>query len=101
MFCKECGKEIPDSAIVCMGCGVPTSNKSTLSKSRLTYILLGIFLGSLGIHNFYAGYTGRAIAQLSISLLLGWLIIPIFAVIIWALIEICIIDKDATGIYFT
>jgi Interferon-induced transmembrane protein/zinc-ribbon domain len=24
MFCKECGNEIPDSAAVCMKCGVPT-----------------------------------------------------------------------------
>src|SRR5262245_27835588 len=33
-------------------------------KSRTTYILLGVFLGPLGAHNFYAGYTGRAVGQL-------------------------------------
>ena len=31
--------------------------------------LLGIFLGSLGVHNFYLGYTGKAVAQLLITLL--------------------------------
>ncbi|MBQ3218003.1 MAG: TM2 domain-containing protein [Akkermansia sp.] len=31
-----------------------------MPKSRLAYILLGVFLGSLGIHNFYAGYTCSA-----------------------------------------
>lgn len=54
-------------------------------KSKMAAGLLGIFLGGLGIHNFYLGYTGKAIAQLLISLLsLGFL-----AVIsgIWGLIE--------------
>ena len=31
--------------------------------------VLGIFLGSLGVHNFYLGYTGKAVAQLLITLL--------------------------------
>ncbi|MBE6389382.1 MAG: TM2 domain-containing protein [Lentisphaerae bacterium] len=73
---------------------------STLPKNRTTYILLGVFLGGLGIHNFYAGYFGKAIAQLLISLLTGWLILPYIAVFIWCLIEICTIDKDADGVPF-
>jgi TM2 domain-containing membrane protein YozV len=28
---------------------------------------LGIFLGELGVHNFYLGYTGKAVAQLLIT----------------------------------
>src|SRR5258708_28155612 len=28
-----------------------------IPKNRTTYIVLGVFLGFLGIHNFYAGYT--------------------------------------------
>ena len=38
-------------------------------KSKMAAGLLGIFLGSLGVHNFYLGYTGKAVAQLLISLL--------------------------------
>ena len=26
MFCSKCGKEIDDSAVVCVGCGCPTAN---------------------------------------------------------------------------
>ena len=37
-------------------------------KSKIAAGLLAIFLGSLGIHNFYLGYTGRAVAQLLITL---------------------------------
>jgi TM2 domain-containing membrane protein YozV len=31
--------------------------------------LLGIFLGGLGIHNFYLGFTKKAIIQIVVSLL--------------------------------
>lgn len=37
-------------------------------KSKMAAGLLGIFLGGLGVHNFYLGYTGKAVAQLLISL---------------------------------
>jgi TM2 domain-containing membrane protein YozV len=70
---------------------------ATSQKSRITYVLLGLFLGGLGIHNFYAGYTGRAVAQLLISLLMGWLIVPLLGVGIWVLIELIVVDKDPTG----
>jgi TM2 domain-containing membrane protein YozV len=68
-------------------------------KSRTTYIVLGIFLGGLGIHNFYAGYTGRAVGQLCLTVLtLGMLSIVSW---IWAIIEICIVEKDSTGQRFS
>ena len=68
-------------------------------KSRTTYIVLGIFLGWLGIHNFYAGYTGRAVGQLCLSVLtLGYLSLVSW---IWAIIEICIVEKDSTGLRFS
>lgn len=104
MFCKECGNQIPDRAAICMKCGVATGNHPALSssnKSRTAYVLLGLFLGCLGIHNFFAGYTGKAIAQLLISLLIGWLIIPLIVVSIWVLIEICTVTQDAQGNQFS
>jgi len=68
-------------------------------KSRTSYIVLGIFLGSLGVHNFYAGYTGRAVGQLCLTVLtLGYLGIVSW---IWAIIEICIVEKDSTGLRFS
>ncbi|MGC2697035.1 MAG: NINE protein [Candidatus Angelobacter sp.] len=68
------------------------------SKSRTTYIVLGIFLGGLGVHNFYAGYTGRAVGQLCLSVLtLGYLAIVSW---IWAIVEICIVTKDNMGLEF-
>ena len=63
-------------------------------KSRGVYVLLALLLGGLGIHNFYAGRFGCAIAQLLITLLTGWLIIPLLIVGLWALIEACIVTTD-------
>ena len=67
-------------------------------KERLVYILLGLFLGNLGIHNFYAGYTGKAVAQLLITVLsLGWLFL---IVTIWVIVDVCTVREDAQGIPF-
>lgn len=100
MFCKKCGKEVSEEATVCMHCGVAVPQKT--GKQRIVYILLGVFLGSFGAHNFYAGYIGRAVTQLAIALLLLalylWgLIIPIVAVSIWVIFEICTVQNDANG----
>jgi TM2 domain-containing membrane protein YozV len=70
-------------------------------KQRLVYILLALFLGFLGVHNFYAGYTGRAVAQLLISLLVGWLVVPLAAVGIWIIVEIVTVTRDARQVPFT
>ncbi len=67
-------------------------------RSRTTYIVLGIFLGALGIHNFYAGYTGRAVGQLCLSVLTLFYLAIISWV--WAIVEICIVEKDSAGIQF-
>lgn len=76
----------------------PASAYGYTPKSRTTYIVLGIFLGALGIHNFYAGYTGRAVGQLCLTVLtLGRLGIVSW---IWAIIEVCLVDKDSTGMPF-
>ena len=51
--------------------------------------LLAIFLGSLGIHNFYLGYTTKAVVQLLLTLVGGVLTCGIAAVAveIWAFVE--------------
>lgn len=69
-----------------------------MPKSRLAYILLAIFLGPLGIHNFYTGYTGKGIAQLLMSLISFGFLAPV--VFIWNLVEICTVTKDAQGVDF-
>lgn len=89
MFCKQCGRPIDDGQELCEDCKVKFENTTTQEepksepaqatntsssvqptpKSKIAAGLLGIFLGSFGVHNFYLGYTGKAIAQLLITLL--------------------------------
>lgn len=68
-------------------------------KSRTAFIVLGIFLGAFGAHNFYAGYTGKAVGQLCLTIL-SFFYLSV-ASWIWAVIEICITEKDSTGIKFS
>ncbi len=105
MFCKQCGKPIDDGQELCEDCknaqananqgsaqtinvnvnSGNTNNVNPQAKSKMAAGLLGIFLGAFGVHNFYLGYTGKAVAQLLITLLsCGFLA---FASSIWGLIE--------------
>jgi TM2 domain-containing membrane protein YozV len=133
MYCRNCGKEVLDQAVVCVNCGVnPKSGGNYChncgaetnpaaevcikcgvklgggsigesSKSRVVAGLLGIFLGSLGIHRFYLGYT--AIGFIQLTLALGGLItcgLTSTISALWGLIEGILIfmgtiNKDAQG----
>lgn len=102
MFCRKCGQQILEEAVICVHCGVSTGKSMSTgvnpgAKTRLTYILLGIFLGGFGIHNFYAGYTRKAVAQLLISIFTGWLIVPLIGIFIWVIVEICTVTHDSQG----
>lgn len=70
-------------------------------RSGTAYVLLAWFLGLFGAHNFYAGYTKRAIVQLLLTLFSGILFfLPLLVVQIWALADMCLIDEDADGVAF-
>jgi TM2 domain-containing membrane protein YozV len=71
-------------------------NSYVKPKSRVAFVLLAVFLGSFGAHNFYAGYTRKAVIQLLITIctcfwasLLTW---------IWAIVEACTVNTDDDGV---
>ena len=70
-FCSNCGQPLNPGANVCMNCGYAVNTMPqvdpSMQKSKLVAGLLGIFLGGLGIHNFYLGYTGKGVAQILLS----------------------------------
>lgn len=88
MYCRNCGKEMAAGQEKCESCGAyQGSSFSTqkLAKSRLFVGVMGILLGTLGIHNFILGHIGRGLAQLLITVLscgVLWLVS-----FIWSLIE--------------
>lgn len=71
---------------------------NTQPRSTVAYILLGLFFGGLGIHNFYAGHSSKGTAQLLITLLSCATLSIVSG--IWALIDICTVRKDANGVPF-
>jgi len=68
------------------------------AKDRVAYILLAVFIGHLGIHNFFAGYTSRGVIQLVITIVTSG--IGGIATWIWAIIEAITVTKDANGVDF-
>lgn len=110
--CPECKAQISDQAENCIHCGLPLKNLNSPSsiepqtqkqqviktaKSRGVYIILALFFGFFGIHNFYAGYNRTAVCQLLIVLLLGWIIIGFVITFIWILIDLFTTTHDAAG----
>lgn len=119
MFCRNCGKEVAEQAVMCVACGVPPKSGKKFcqncgaetnlaaevctkcgvllatgsgeGKDWLTALLLSIFLGSLGVDRFYLGYTGLGILKL----------VTLGGCGIWSLIDVIMIAtnklKDSNG----
>jgi TM2 domain-containing membrane protein YozV len=92
-FCPNCGQAVTQGAVVCLKCGASLQGGIPVGaisggdgqKSKLVAGLLAIFLGTLGIHNFYLGYTKKGIIQLLVSLVsCGFLSLAIW---VWAIVE--------------
>jgi len=128
-ICPQCNQSAPLSAKQCSACGhmfrtqfTPPPDRTTMvsppgwqasgygapytvaQKSRLAAGLLGIFLGHLGIHRFYLGYTAIGVVQLLMTLVFSWVTcgITFLAAAVWGLIEGIMIlaggiAYDATG----
>jgi TM2 domain-containing membrane protein YozV len=130
MKCPNCGRETQDQTKFCGFCGAemnkPTSKKTkpiepevmdekdvkrkqsqsfnpqSEPKSKLVAGLLAIFVGGLGIHNFYLGYTNRGLIQLLLSTVGSLVLIGPVIAGIWGFIEgiqilIGEINVDANG----
>ncbi len=117
MKCQYCDNELPANTPSCPSCGAAVQQSSMqqpqgqqqqfqqqpqiqqpqgVPKSRVAYVLLAVFLGTLGIHNFYAGYTSKGIIQLLITVctcgyagIVSW---------IWAIVEACTVTADAKNV---
>ncbi|MDP9340320.1 MAG: TM2 domain-containing protein [Acidobacteriota bacterium] len=68
-------------------------------KKRVQFVLLAIFLGMFGAHNFYAGYTKKGFMQVCFTVLTCFYAAVVSWV--WAIVEACIVNTDADGEQFT
>lgn len=105
MYCEKCGAQLNQNQNFCSRCGhsktnggvnQPTQNQNSYrqnsesihnigSKSKICAGLLGILVGTFGVHNFYLGYTGKGAAQVLITVLSCGFLCWVSS--IWALIE--------------
>lgn len=109
-YCHNCGKPVAPEATVCLSCGVAHKPQAANgAKSKLAAGLLGIFLGCYGVHNFYLGYTAKAVTQLVLTIVgyvlccIGIGVFLVLGIAIWTLVEGIMIlagkiDTDANGV---
>ena len=85
-YCQSCSKATQQGQMICTGCGCQLRrgtggqrvayqgrSESSSSKSKLTAGLLAIFLGVLGVHKFYLGYSSPgAIMLIATVITCGW-----------------------------
>lgn len=131
-FCTKCGARLGSEAVSPPMEGVPPAGagepvtpggyvpppggyaapayQDPTAKSKLVAGLLGIFVGGLGIHRFYLGYTNIGIAQLATDAI-GWILLPftcgislvlIIGAHVWGLVDAVMIftgsiNTDAQG----
>ncbi len=83
----------------------PTVREAARSgKGRGVYIVLGLLLGGLGAHNFYAGRYAVGAAQAvltvvvaAVTLALDMAPAALLLVPIWVVLEICTVEVDGEG----
>ena len=119
-YCRECGKQINEKAVICIHCGCATgvnnalvneitnnkttnkSNDTTTNNNKVTNkgkdkvvaILLLIFLGTFGAHQFYVGNIKRALLYLATTLILAPLLgIPFIVLLVVLFIDLFDICK--------
>ena len=90
-------------------------------KSKIAYCILALLLGSLGIHNFYAGLKKRGLVELVLGFVLGGISIILmftevpldqlqsieaaikvlrFIPYIWIIFDMCKVKADGNGVPF-
>ena len=74
-YCANCGKEVAPNAEVCLNCGVAIKGAASVAylngQDKLVMILVCLFLGGLGIHNFMMGESKKGIFRIIMSFVCG------------------------------
>ena len=107
VFCRNCGNTINENAVICVKCGCAISSSSAKQKNIdtlpldkisekdwLTTLLLLIFTGGVGGHNYYVGNTKLGIIKSSILLagiplsIIGIGFLCFLGLLAWTIVEL-------------
>ena len=101
MYCKKCGKELNDDAVVCVHCGCEVKSghygvvRDTTESKTVVGFLLGFFLGLLGLFGLLL-YPAETNARR--TFLKGWLIAFIAQVVITIIVVIIVSAAAASAV---
>jgi TM2 domain-containing membrane protein YozV len=112
-FCYNCGFENPNRYTHCGYCNQENPVKSSpviespqkastppvvrAPKSRTVYIILGLLLGWLGLHNIYAKRNSTGAVQLMLCMMFFWTLIVPLILAVWSIVEIFTVKVDGNG----
>ena len=110
--CISCGVDLEDDELFCGECGAKqaveetnakkTTSKSgdqsdVTSKSKKVAALLAFFLGSLGIHDFYLGFSIRGVIKIVMTFTVLGLVSWIWSIVDFIRILTGSLKNDAKG----
>ena len=70
-FCWNCGNAVNENAEVCLSCGVAVNKANgeyLAGKDKILIILLLVFLGWIGVHNFVMGETKKGVGKILLAI---------------------------------
>ncbi len=74
-FCENCGQPVAAGSDVCLNCGVAVKKAGAAGdlagKDKTMMIIICLFLGGLGVHNFMMGETKKGILKIVLSCCFG------------------------------
>lgn len=78
-YCPNCGNEVAENAEYCMSCGValnsvkeePKADQYLNGQDKLVMIIIALFLGGWGIHNFMMGEIKKGVFRIIMSCVCG------------------------------
>lgn len=115
MFCKNCGSEIDANAAVCVKCGFQkgTGNKYCPNCGvevaegqavcvncgvALKPVVVALFLGGIGVHDFYLGYTKYGVIKIILAVCTFGIGSSIWAIIDLVRLLTDSLNVDANGV---
>ena len=114
MFCSNCGKELSCDVKFCQYCGYQVGEVVKNDKPQVVYVqqvekpksqfiavVLCLFLGGFGFHDFYMKHSGRAILKILIAVFLGWIYIGLIINFVWCMLDLVAIIVKSDDCFYT